>query len=37
MKGAPKLVALAYVRAKDRQKPAGAATNGAKPDDEIPF
>jgi hypothetical protein len=34
-KGAPRLVPLAYVRAKDRQKPV--ASNGADPDDPIPF
>jgi hypothetical protein len=36
VKGAPKLVPIAYVRAKDRQKPAAAATD-ADPEDPIPF
>jgi hypothetical protein len=38
VKGAPRLTPLAYVRAKDRQKPQGApAGAGLDPDDDIPF
>jgi hypothetical protein len=37
VKGAPRLVPLDYVRAKDRQKPAGAPRAAESDDDPVPF